>query len=49
MNATSSRSHLVTLITLQSIERKTKLKKISKCQLIDLAGSEKVSKTGATG
>ena len=37
INAVSSRSHFITIT------------KESKCQLIDLAGSEKLSKTGAIG
>lgn len=49
MNAVSSRSHLITIFTLIQTEKLSKVKKISKCQLIDLAGSEKLSKTGATG
>ena len=45
MNATSSRSHSVFII---SVEQKSKERSISaKLNLIDLAGSEKVSKTNA--
>ena len=48
MNAVSSRSHSLFIITLQqkSPEGSTKEGKLN---LADLAGSEKVGKTGATG
>lgn len=51
MNATSSRAHTVTMITFTQITKamgKT-AKKLSMINLIDLAGSEKNSQTGATG
>jgi kinesin family protein 5 len=49
INAVSSRSHLITILYLKQTDLEKNLIKESKCQLIDLAGSEKVSKTGATG
>lgn len=51
MNATSSRAHTVTMITFTQVTKhagKT-AKKVSMINLIDLAGSEKNSQTGATG
>ena len=49
MNQTSSRSHVIFTITVESIS-KTNLKEIavSKLQLVDLAGSEKSQFTGLT-
>ena len=49
MNAESSRSHSVFILTLGQIDRNTGSKKGSKLTLVDLAGSEKIAKTGATG
>ncbi len=48
MNATSSRSHLIFSIVINSRNRQTKQRTIGKLSLVDLAGSERVSKTGAT-
>ena len=48
MNATSSRSHLVFSIIINSRNRQTGQKTVGKLSLVDLAGSERVSKTGAT-
>ena len=52
MNATSSRSHAVFSITVETAETgedgKQKFK-VGKMNLVDLAGSERQSKTGATG
>lgn len=48
MNATSSRSHLVFSIVINSRNKQTGQKTIGKLSLVDLAGSERVSKTGAT-
>ncbi len=48
MNRTSSRSHLVLMISLEQNMRDGS-KKLSKLNFADLAGSEKVKKTGATG
>merc|ERR1712083_568340 len=48
-NATSSRSHGVFMLKLTAQNVKNGSKKISKLMMIDLAGSEKVSKTGAAG
>ena len=47
MNAHSSRSHLIFLLTLNQFNNINSQSKTSKMFLIDLAGSEKVSKTGA--
>ena len=52
MNATSSRSHAVFSITVESSEEGADGKphfKLAKMNLVDLAGSERQSKTGATG
>jgi hypothetical protein len=53
MNATSSRSHAVFLVTMETaemnvIDGKSKIL-VGKLNLVDLAGSERQSKTGATG
>jgi len=48
MNATSSRSHLVFSIIINSRNKQTNQRTIGKLSLVDLAGSERVSKTGAT-
>jgi Pyruvate/2-oxoacid:ferredoxin oxidoreductase delta subunit len=47
MNATSSRSHLVFSIIINSTNKQTGQKTVGKLSLVDLAGSERVSKTGA--
>jgi len=49
MNKTSSRSHSVVLLTLTQINTLKSTRLMSKMVFIDLAGSEKVSKTGASG
>jgi kinesin family protein 5 len=49
MNAESSRSHSVFILTLGQRNTKTESKKGSKLILVDLAGSEKIAKTGAEG
>lgn len=49
MNAVSSRSHGVFLIKLIIKDTNTGSTKMSKLMMVDLAGSEKVRKTGATG
>lgn len=49
MNQASSRSHSVFILTLGQINKHTGSKKGSKLTLIDLAGSEKVRKSGAAG
>ncbi len=48
MNATSSRSHSVFVITISQTFTETGTTKTGKLNLVDLAGSEKVGKTGAT-
>ena len=49
MNAESSRSHMILGVCMTCTDRKTNLSTVGKLSLIDLAGSEKVAKTGATG
>ena len=49
MNETSSRSHSVFVLTLGQINTVSGSKKGSKLTLIDLAGSERIEKTGAVG
>ncbi|KAF8628371.1 hypothetical protein AX15_003901 [Amanita polypyramis BW_CC] len=49
MNAESSRSHSIFLITIQQRNTDTGAQKTGNLYLVDLAGSEKVGKTGASG
>ncbi|GBG25436.1 Kinesin, putative [Hondaea fermentalgiana] len=49
MNEHSSRSHLVFMLSIEGRNHITGLKTRSKLNLIDLAGSERVSKTDASG
>ena len=49
MNAVSSRSHSMFLITINQTNNKDYISKTGKLYLVDLAGSEKVGKTGAAG
>ncbi|KXN89243.1 Kinesin heavy chain [Leucoagaricus sp. SymC.cos] len=49
MNAESSRSHSIFLITIQQRNTETGAQKTGNLYLVDLAGSEKVGKTGASG
>jgi kinesin family member 5 len=49
MNAASSRSHSVFIVTVTSENTETLEKQTGKLYLVDLAGSEKTSKTGAVG
>ncbi|KAJ7582684.1 kinesin heavy chain [Mycena floridula] len=49
MNAESSRSHSIFLITIQQHNTETGAQKTGNLYLVDLAGSEKVGKTGASG
>lgn len=49
MNATSSRSHCVFTVSLESRPVGAATLRRSKLHLVDLAGSERVSKTGASG
>ena len=49
MNAESSRSHSILVVTVKQKNSVTGRIKKGKLSLIDLAGSEKVSKTGASG
>ncbi|KAM0745937.1 kinesin heavy chain [Meredithblackwellia eburnea MCA 4105] len=49
MNAESSRSHSIFVITVQQRNTDTGTQKTGSLFLVDLAGSEKIGKTGATG
>lgn len=49
MNAESSRSHSIFLVTIQQRNTETGSQKSGNLYLVDLAGSEKVGKTGASG
>ncbi len=49
MNAHSSRSHLLLVILVTSVDKITNLTSKGKLTLVDLAGSERVAKTEATG
>jgi len=49
MNATSSRSHSIFLVTVSQKNTKTDTSKVGKMYCCDLAGSEKIEKTEATG
>jgi kinesin family protein 5 len=49
MNAESSRSHSIFLITIQQRNTESGAQKTGNLYLVDLAGSEKVGKTGASG
>lgn len=49
MNAESSRSHSIFLITVQQRNTESGAMKSGNLYLVDLAGSEKVGKTGASG
>ncbi|EGC37120.1 hypothetical protein DICPUDRAFT_94142 [Dictyostelium purpureum] len=49
MNAESSRSHSIFILTIQQKNLKEGSVKTGKLYLVDLAGSEKISKTGAQG
>lgn len=48
-NEHSSRSHLVLSIQIETVQKAENRKRVSKLHLIDLAGSERVSKTAASG
>ena len=49
MNEHSSRSHLIFLMTIHQTNIKSLISKTGRLFMVDLAGSEKISKTGATG
>ncbi len=49
MNSTSSRSHLIMSVKVESTNRTSGRTTISKLQIVDLAGSESQKKTGAEG
>lgn len=49
MNANSSRSHSCFILTINSENNMTFVKRTGKLYLVDLAGSEKIAKTGAAG
>jgi hypothetical protein len=46
MNSASSRSHLIFTIIIESVNKQTKQRTKGKLSFVDLAGSEKSSKTG---
>ena len=48
MNAESSRSHLIFAIMISNYDKSTKKTSNGKFSFIDLAGSERAGKTGAT-
>jgi len=49
MNAESSRSHSLFIITIDMTNNEDLSRKTGKLYMVDLAGSEKISKTGAAG
>ena len=49
MNAVSSRSHSIFIVTVLQKNTETDTSKLGKLYCCDLAGSEKISKTEATG
>ena len=49
MNAASSRSHSIVMITVEGQHQQTKTRTMGKLVLVDLAGSERVSKSGVSG
>ena len=49
MNAASSRSHSVFILTVHAENAVDMTAKTGKLYLVDLAGSEKIEKTGAKG
>ena len=49
MNEGSSRSHSIVLLTVMQRDVNTQSSKSGKLYMVDLAGSEKVRKTGAQG
>jgi len=49
MNEHSSRSHLVLTVHIESVNKISKVRSYGKLNLIDLAGSERLSKTDASG
>ena len=49
MNRDSSRSHTILSVAVTQLDTVKNVKKASKLHIVDLAGSEKVSKTQASG
>merc|ERR1719171_2288262 len=49
MNATSSRSHLMLRIAIESTYKATGAKRHGRITIVDLAGSERIGKSGVTG
>ncbi|XP_071961706.1 uncharacterized protein [Antedon mediterranea] len=49
MNSTSSRSHLLLMLTAEGVNKISKATSFGSLTLVDLAGSERISKTEATG
>ena len=48
MNQTSSRSHLIFTMTVETINKQTKQRTIGKLSFVDLAGSERANKAGTS-
>jgi len=48
MNQTSSRSHLIFSILVETVNRQTKQRAVGKLSLVDLAGSERADKAGSS-
>lgn len=46
MNDSSSRSHLIFAIVIESLNKQTRVRTVGKLSFVDLAGSERSSKTG---
>ncbi|XP_054752389.2 kinesin-like protein klp-3 [Lytechinus pictus] len=49
MNSTSSRSHLLLMLTVEGTDKVSNATSFGSLTLVDLAGSERIAKTGATG
>lgn len=49
MNSTSSRSHLLLMLTVEGVNKVSSATSYGSLTLVDLAGSERIAKTGATG
>merc|ERR1719327_2302010 len=49
MNADSSRSHLLLMITVEVADRASSRTRSGKITIVDLAGSERIGKSGVTG
>lgn len=49
MNSASSRSHLVLTLTVRGVDKVTEEETVGKLRMVDLAGCERIAKSGATG